>query len=115
VQDAYETARNEVLSQFQRDDGAIRADYDVAIVDIERQFGNRVGGRRERKGRRGLDGSSVLDDTSHESPRFQFETFRKRLTTTKDRLRDQRKEMTKRSRPPARCCRTAGKAPDRLN
>ena len=30
--------------------------------------------------------SSVLDDASHESPRFQFETFRKRLTTTKDRL-----------------------------
>jgi flagellar biosynthesis GTPase FlhF/energy-coupling factor transporter ATP-binding protein EcfA2 len=93
VQDAYETARNEVLSQFQRDDGAIRADYDVAIVDIERQFGTESEAAEKEKADAGWMVSSVLDDTSHESPRFQFETFRKRLTTTKDRLRDQRKEM----------------------
>ena len=37
--------------------------------------------------------SSVLDDQSHESPRFQFEALKKRLIATKDRMKDQRREM----------------------
>lgn len=93
VQEEYEAARNEVLSQFQRDDGAIRADHDAALVDIERQFGTETEAAQREKADASWMVSSVLDDASHESPRFQFETFRKRLTATKDRLRDQRREM----------------------
>jgi DNA segregation ATPase FtsK/SpoIIIE, S-DNA-T family len=92
VQDEYESAKNEVLSQFQRDDGAIRADYDAALVDIERTYGTEVEAAEKEKADASWMVTSVLDDASHESPRFQFETFKKRLTTTRDRLRDQRKE-----------------------
>jgi len=93
VQEEYEAARTEALSQFQRDDGAIRADYNAALADIERQFGTESEAAEKEKADASWMVSSVLDDTSHESPRFQFETFRKRLTATKDRLRDQRKEI----------------------
>ena len=56
------------------------------------QFGTEVEAAEKEKADASWMVSSVLDDTSHESPRFQFETFKKRLTTTSDRLRDQRKE-----------------------
>ena len=82
-----------MLAQFQRDDSAIRADYDAALVEIEREFGTETEAAAKEKDDQSWMVSSVLDDSHHESPRFQFEAFKKRLATTKDRLRDQRKEM----------------------
>lgn len=93
VQEEYEAAKSEVLSQFQRDDSAIRADYDAALAEIEREFSTETEAAEKEKADQAWMVSSVLDDSHHESPRFQFEAFKKRLATTKDRLRDQRKEM----------------------
>src|ERR1700685_335863 len=93
VQDQYETARQEVLSQFQRDDGAIRADYQAALAEIEQRFAGESQAAEQEKADASWMVSSVLDDASHESPRFQFETFQKRLTATKDRLKEQRREI----------------------
>jgi S-DNA-T family DNA segregation ATPase FtsK/SpoIIIE len=93
VQEEYEAARNELLAQFQRDDGSIRADYDAALAEIEREFSTETEAAEKEKADQSWMVSSVLDDSHHESPRFQFEAFKKRLATTKDRLRDQRKEI----------------------
>jgi DNA segregation ATPase FtsK/SpoIIIE, S-DNA-T family len=93
VQEEYEAARSEVEAQFQRDDGSIRADYDAALAQIEHEFSTETEAAEKEKADQGWMVSSVLDDTHHESPRFQFEQFKKRLAGTKDRLRDQRKEM----------------------
>jgi DNA segregation ATPase FtsK/SpoIIIE, S-DNA-T family len=93
VQEEYEAARSEALAQFERDNGSIQADYDAALAEIEREFSTETEAAEKEKADQGWMVSSVLDDAHHESPRFQFDTFKKRLSTTKDRLRDQRKEM----------------------
>jgi DNA segregation ATPase FtsK/SpoIIIE, S-DNA-T family len=93
VQEEYEAGRAEALAQFERDNGSIRADYDAALAEIEREFSTETEAAEKEKADQSWMVSSVLDDSHHESPRFQFDAFKKRLSTTKDRLRDQRKEM----------------------
>jgi hypothetical protein len=88
VQEEYEAARSEALAQFERDNGSIQADYDAALAEIEREFSTETEAAEKEKADQGWMVSSVLDDAHHESPRFQFDTFKKRLSTTKDRLRD---------------------------
>ncbi len=61
--------------------------------DVEQEFGNESEAAEKEKADASWMVTSVLDDNSHESPRYQYETYKKRLTATKDKLAQQRREM----------------------
>ena len=79
----YENARNELVQRSETDISAARGEYQNALTEIERQYGEEVEAAEKEKNDASWMVSSVLDDQSHESPRFQFEALKKRLIVPK--------------------------------
>src|SRR5579872_6299383 len=89
----WEQSRGALVAQFEQEENAIKAQQAAELREIELEYAN----EQEAADKEKTDGSwmvtSVLDDNAHDSPRYQYETFKKRLTSTKDRLTQQRREM----------------------
>ena len=93
AQQQWETSRNAVVQQFEQEESGIKAQQLAELREIELEYGNEQEAAEKEKTDASWMVTSVLDDNAHDSPRYQYETFKKRLTSTKDRLAQQRREI----------------------
>jgi DNA segregation ATPase FtsK/SpoIIIE, S-DNA-T family len=93
AQQDWEVAREAVGHELDQEENALRAQQEAAQREIEQEFSKESEAAEKEKADASWMVSSVLDDNSHESPRYQYETFKKRLTATKEKLTQQRREM----------------------
>ena len=93
AQQQWETSRDAIVQQFEQEESGIKAQQLAELREIELEYGNEQEAAEKEKTDASWMVTSVLDDNAHDSPRYQYETFKKRLTSTKDRLAQQRREM----------------------
>jgi S-DNA-T family DNA segregation ATPase FtsK/SpoIIIE len=93
AQQKWEQSRAALVLQFEQEENAIRTQQQAELREIELECGNEQEAADKEKADASWMVTSVLDDNAHDSPRYQYETFKKRLTGTKDRLTQQRREM----------------------
>lgn len=85
--DEHEKTRQATLAKFEQEHQTIQSQYQAALHDIESRFQTEKETAEREKSDAAWMVSSVLDDQSQDSPRFQYESFSKRLTTTKEKMR----------------------------
>src|SRR5580704_5104075 len=93
AQQQWETSRDAIVQQFAQEESGIKAQQLAELREIELEYGSEQDAAEKEKTDASWMVTSVLDDNAHDSPRYQYETFKKRLTSTKDRLTQQRREM----------------------
>ncbi len=93
AQQKWEQSRTAILQQFEQEENTIRTQQAAELREIELEYINEQEAADKEKADASWMVTSVLDDNAHDSPRYQYETFKKRLTGTKDRLAQQRREM----------------------
>ncbi|HEV3300945.1 MAG TPA: FtsK/SpoIIIE domain-containing protein [Planctomycetaceae bacterium] len=93
AQQLWETSRDAIVQQFAQEESGIKAQQLAELREIELEYGNEQEAAEKEKTDASWMVTSVLDDNAHDSPRYQYETFKKRLTSTKDRLAQQRREI----------------------
>src|SRR5580704_8882312 len=93
AQQQWETCRNAIVQQFAQEESGIKAQQLAELREIELEYGNEQEAAEKEKTDASWMVSSVLDDNAHDSPRYQYETFKKRLTSAKDKLAQQRRDM----------------------
>ncbi len=93
AQQKWEQSRAALVQQFEQEENAIRTQQQAELREIELECGNEQEAADKEKADASWMVTSVLDDNAHDSPRYQYETFKKRLTGTKDRLAQQRRDM----------------------
>ncbi|HXY36999.1 MAG TPA: hypothetical protein VEI07_22415, partial [Planctomycetaceae bacterium] len=93
AQQSWEDSRNAIVAEFEQEESGIKTQQQAALREIELEYGNEREAAQKEKTDASWMVSSVLDDNAHDSPRYQYETFKKRLTSTKEKLAQQRREM----------------------
>jgi DNA segregation ATPase FtsK/SpoIIIE, S-DNA-T family len=93
AQQTWDKSRAAIVQQFEQEENAIRTQQQAELREIELECGNEQEAADKEKADASWMVTSVLDDNAHDSPRYQYETFKKRLTGAKDRLAQQRREM----------------------
>src|SRR5262245_31915895 len=85
AQEEWETKRTALVQQFEQEEAGIRSQQQAALREIELEHGKEQEAAEKEKTDASWMVSSVLDDSAHDSPRYQYETFKKRLTATKEK------------------------------
>src|SRR5580704_18364520 len=93
AQQQWETSRDAIVQQFAQEESGIKAQQQAELREIELEYGSEQEAADKEKTDASWMVTSVLDDNAHDSPRYQYETFKKRLTSTKDRLAQQRRQI----------------------
>jgi S-DNA-T family DNA segregation ATPase FtsK/SpoIIIE len=93
AQQEWDTKRTALVQQFEQEESALRTQQQNELREIELEHGNEREAAEKEKTDASWMVTSMLDDNAHDSPRYQYETFKKRLTATKERLSTQRREM----------------------
>ena len=93
VERDYQAALAEAAGPFDDQYHAVETEYHIVRGDVERQYevDSRVTEREKADALWML--MSVCDDQSQDSPRFQFQQLKKRLSLKRDRLRDARRDL----------------------
>src|ERR1700693_1005590 len=76
AQQDWEVSRETVSHELEQEEGSIRTQQEAAQRDIEQELGKESERADKEKADASWMVSSVLDDNSHESPRYQYETFK---------------------------------------
>ncbi|HEV8000941.1 MAG TPA: hypothetical protein VGP63_13740, partial [Planctomycetaceae bacterium] len=93
AQQDWETKRTALVQQFEQEENALRTQQQNAMREIDLEHGNEQEAAEKEKTDASWMVTSMLDDNAHDSPRYQYETFKKRLTATKEKLSQQRRDM----------------------
>jgi hypothetical protein len=93
AQQKWEETRGALEREFQQEESGIKTRQQATLREIELEHGSEKEAAEKEKTDASWMVSSVLDDKAHDSPRYQYEIFKKRLTATKDKLAQQRREM----------------------
>ncbi|MGE3314068.1 MAG: FtsK/SpoIIIE domain-containing protein [Planctomycetaceae bacterium] len=93
AQQKFDAARSEIVSTFESEYQSVSAQYRGVLNDSVRSFEDEMRAADAEHADARWMVLSVLDDQSHESPRFQFQLFRKRLGLTKARSDAQSEEV----------------------
>jgi len=89
----YDKSRQDSLNRFEAEYETARVEYQKILGQVDQDHETAIEAAEKEKADASWMVSSVLDDNSQDSPRFQYESFKKRLTTTKDKLKEKRAEM----------------------
>lgn len=93
AQQEYDEARAQIAAAFDEEYRSVSAQYHQVVRELDRAFESEARAAEFEQADARWMVLSVLDDQSHESPRFQFQLFRKRLSLTKTRADQQSTEI----------------------
>jgi S-DNA-T family DNA segregation ATPase FtsK/SpoIIIE len=93
AQQQWETKRSALAQQLEQEENALRTQQQNTLREIDLEYGNEREAAEKEKTDASWMVTSMLDDNAHDSPRYQYETFKKRLTATKEKLSQQRRDM----------------------